>query len=68
MSHDRGSAPAGVSCCAVEWDMWTKTQRGSMGVQCEEGEPGVTKKRWCLKATTFQFDLCVSGCIQWTCA
>lgn len=53
VSRDRGSAPTGVCPCSGEWDTWRKTQRGSTGVQCEEGEPGVTKKCWHLTATTF---------------
>lgn len=49
----RGRAPTGVSPWSGEWDMQRNTQRGSMGVQCEEGEPGAIKKCWYSKAVTF---------------
>lgn len=51
MSCDGGSAPAGLSPCSGEGDRRRKTQRGSTGVQREEGEAGANKKRWYLKAT-----------------
>lgn len=50
VNHHRSSAPTGVSPCSQEWETLRTTQPGSMGVQCEEGEPGATQKHWFLKA------------------